>query len=141
MNNKQLIGCFNEEVVVEKEIAKKLIVGKWHWQQTIYSSRGAETTVKTPATTNKTIDLLVTNRVLHWYENDSLVLTQGYEIEFWDEGTTTVSLETLVVIYVDLVTGRPTGRSILSLSKAGVCLTLIDSYDDAGGDTFYQKAE
>lgn len=56
----------------------------------------------------------------------------GYEIQFWGEGTSHV--DSILVVRYD--TGS---RSILSINTDGTCLKIGNSYNDAGGDSCYQK--
>ncbi|MEQ8881235.1 MAG: hypothetical protein RLO12_20325 [Fulvivirga sp.] len=48
----QDIACCND-IVQSKNLAKKLILGKWIWNKTVYPRRGFGTTIETPESTNK----------------------------------------------------------------------------------------
>jgi hypothetical protein len=62
-----------------------------------------------------------------------------YEIKFWGEGSNTAD-EILVVKFFKL-TGEFQGASMLFLDTSGSCLTLVNSYNDAGGDLKFVRAE
>src|SRR5690242_8422826 len=54
-NGVQLSDCPVEDQVKVKETAKALIVGKWNWVKTTYTSRSAGITTVTPLSTDKTL--------------------------------------------------------------------------------------
>ena len=130
--------CSTDDFVRSKEIAQTLIVGKWDWIKTTYTRRGPGTTVETPSSTDKTFTLEFTDKEVRMSEND--ILTKRlYEIQFWGEGTNTI--DDILVVNFSTLTGELQGRSMLFLNSAGICLTLGNSYNDAGGDSNFKRAD
>ncbi len=129
-----------DKVIKSKAPAKAAIVGKWEWVETTYSSRGAEKVTENPLTTNKTVVYEFERDTLSVYENDTLAEKLAYEIRHWGEGTNTVD-EQLVIILRRAKTGEHLGTSIMFLSTASTCLRLVNSYDDAGGDMLFKRAD
>jgi hypothetical protein len=129
--------CIIEEKVSSKEVAVLLIQGKWNWLQTRYIRRGTGIIIDSPLTTgeSKSFEFLQNRLMIH--NNDSIT-EQRFEIRFWGEGTPLV--EDLLVIDFYKVSGEFRGRSLLSLNANGKCMTLINSYNDAGGDLNFIKA-
>lgn len=127
LDKSENLECYVEDAIKTKELAKLLIVGKWNWIKTTYASRGVEKMILTPESENEIKTYEFTNNKLKIFSNDTLTEELNYTIQFWGEGTNTVD-EILVVVYE---TG---GRSILFLNKSGDCLSLVNSYNDAGGD-------
>ena len=130
--------CSIDNFVQSKETARTLIIGKWDWIKTTYIRRGFGTTVETPLSTNRTFTLKFTDKEVQIFENDTLT-EQTYEIKFWGEGTNTVD-DILVINFFTLL-GEPQGTSMLLLNTSGTCLTLGNSYNDAGGNSNFKRAD
>ncbi|MCC5929513.1 MAG: hypothetical protein JJU28_09730 [Cyclobacteriaceae bacterium] len=128
--------CIIEEKVSSKVVAELLILGKWDWLQTKYIRRGTGIIIESPLTTgdSKSFEFLHDRLIIH--HNDSIT-EQHYEIRIWGEDTPHV--EDLLVVDFYGVTGEFRGRSLLSLSGNGKCMTLINSYNDLGGDLNFIK--
>lgn len=123
--------CIVDNKVLSKELANALIIGKWEWLSTSYHRRGSGTTVETNQTTGRSFIFEFTADNLLIHENDA-VSERLYEIRFWGEGTNTV--DEALVLRTFNITGESQGQSLLFLNVSGNCLTLVNSYNDAGGD-------
>jgi hypothetical protein len=130
--------CPIDNNIKSKETAYTLIIGKWNWIKTTYTTRGAGITTETPLSTQKTLTFEFTGEKVRILENSTLT-EEKYEIEFWGEGTNTVD-DILVVRFFKL-TGEFQGTSMLQLNTSGTCLTLVNSYNDAGGDLNFKRVD
>ena len=130
--------CSTDDFVRSKETAQTLIIGKWDWIKTTYIRRGSGTTIETPLSTDKIFTLEFTDKEVRMSENDTLNV-RLYEIQFWGEGTNTV--DDILVVNFSTLSGELQGRSMLFLNASGTCLTLGNSYNDAGGDSNFKKAD
>ena len=130
--------CFIDDKVNSKEQAKILILGNWNWVKTTYTRRGTGKTTETPYSTNKELTYIVLDNKVQILENNNLT-EELYEIKFWGEGTNTVD-EILTVRFFKL-TGEFQGTSMLFLSPSGTCLTLVNSYNDVGGDMTFKRVD
>lgn len=88
--------------------------------------------------TAKTLTFEFSGEKVRILENSTLT-EEKYEIEFWGEGTNTVD-DILVVRFFKL-TGEFQGTSMLQLNTSGTCLTLVNSYNDAGGDLNFKRVD
>jgi hypothetical protein len=131
--------CEINKKTESKEIAKKQILGEWIWVQTSTPSRALQTTIiETPKTTNKNYTYKFTESTLEIFENQELMNRVNYEVLYWGEGTNLQeNLLTINFLYIN--SGNRRGRSILFLSESGTCMTLVNSYNDAGGDRNFVK--
>ena len=134
----QEADCSVEDAVKPKETAQQLIIGQWDWLKTTYHTRGSGTSIHTPITTQRSQRFDFGRDTLKIFENNALVKTRLYEIRYWGEGTNMVD-DLLAIRYFDAETKAATGVSILRLSTSGQCLTLVNSYNDAGGDATFRK--
>ena len=62
-----------------------------------------------------------------------------YEIKFWGEGSNTG--DNILVVRFFGLTGEFQGASMLFLSTSGTCLTLVNSYNNEGGDLNFKRAD
>ncbi len=134
----EITDCSIDEIVKSREKARALILGKWNWVQTTYNRRGVGITTETPNSTGKVLTFKFFDNKVQILENNNLT-EETYEIKFWGEGTNTVD-EILVVRFFKL-TGEFQGTSLLFLNASGTCLTLVNSYNDIGGDLKFIRAD
>lgn len=130
--------CFINDKVNSKEQARTLILGRWNWVKTTYTRRGTGIMTDTPYSTDKVITYKFLENKVQILENNNLT-EELYEIKFWGEGTNTVD-EILTVRFFKL-TGEFQGTSMLFLSPSGTCLTLVNSYNDVGGDLTFKRVD
>ncbi len=138
INKVELTNCSIDDIVKSKETAKTLIIGKWNWVKTTYTTRGTGITTETPLSTNKNLIFEFTDKKLRVFDSNALT-EELYEIKFWGEGSNTVD-DILVVKFYKL-TGEFQGTSMLFLSTSGACMTLVNSYNDVGGDLHFTRAQ
>lgn len=138
INKVQVTDCSIDSNVKSKETAKALIIGNWNWTKTTYTRRGTGITTETPLSTNKILTFEFTDKKVRVFDNNDLT-EELYEIKFWGEGSNTVD-DILVVNFFKL-TGEFLGTSMLFLDTSGSCLTLVNSYNDAGGDLNFKRAD
>jgi len=134
----QITDCSTDDNVKSKETAKALIIGKWNWVKTTYTRRGVGITTETQLSTDKTLTFEFTDKKVRVFDNNDLT-EELYEIKFWGEGSNTVD-DILVVKFFKL-TGEFQGTSMLFLDTSGSCLTLVNSYNDVGGDLNFKRAD
>ncbi len=138
IDNGQTADCSIGDIVKSKDIAKTLIIGKWIWIKTTYARRGSGITTETPLSTDKTLTFEFTEKKIGVFENNDMT-EEKYEIVFWGEGSNTV--DDILVIRFFKLTGEFKGTSMLFLNTSGTCLTLGNSYNDAGGDLNFKRAD
>jgi hypothetical protein len=124
--------CVEENSVTEKNQARKLILGKWEWIKTIYPG-WTDPIIETPESKNENRTYEFTEEKMNIYVNGNLTSEHKYVVQLWGEGTT-LEEETLVVKFEE--TGW---QSMLKISTSGKYLSLVNSYNDAGGDICLQK--
>ena len=138
INNIEIKDCSITDNVKSKETAKTLIIGKWNWLKTTYTRRGSGITTETPLSTDKTLSFEFTDKKVLVLDNNNLT-EELYEVKFWGEGSNTV--DDILVVKFFKSTGEFQGTSILFLSTSGTCLTLVNSYNDVGGDLNFKRAD
>lgn len=136
MQNELVIGCPTEKIVQSKESAAPLLIGKWEWIKTFYVNRPDGTSVETSYSSGK--------QIFFDFKDDKVIITENniiteetYEIVA-SELNTALTEQQLKINFIK-ATGELRESSILRLSISGQCLTLVNSYDDAGGDLNFQK--
>lgn len=136
IQNQLIIGCPTDEIVQSKDSANLLLRGKWEWIKTFYANRASSNYVETSYSSGKQIFFEFNSNKLFITENN-VVTEESYEIMV--DGIGTALAEQQLKISFTTTTGELRETSILHLSISGQCLTLINSYDDAGGDLNFQK--
>ena len=130
--------CPISNSVKSKETAKALIAGKWNWRQTTFTRRGSGISEQIADESHRTMTFEFLDDQLKILDN-GVQMEQKYEIIYWGEGTNTVD-EQLAIRFINS-SGEYLGTSLLFLSSSGTCLTLCNSYNDAGGDLNFQRAD
>ena len=94
--------------------------------------------VETPVSTRH-------ERLFRFTANRYIILEAGqvvqdlpYDVKFWGEGTNAVDPVLLVHAYRS---ATHSSASILRIDQSGLCLELINSYGDAGGDLNLKKID
>lgn len=131
-----IIGCPTDEVAQTKENAAVLLLGKWEWIKTFYTNRASGNYVETSYSSGKQIFFeFKTDKVI--ITENNVVTEERYEIIVDEVGT--AMAEQQLKINFTTTAGELREISLLRVSASGQCLTLINSYDDAGGDLNFQK--
>lgn len=138
IENSHVTECSIMDIVKSKEQAQTLILGTWNWVKTTYTIRGTGTTTETPYSTDKILTFKFIDNKVQIFENNNLT-EELYEIKFWGEGTNTV--DDILAIRFFKLTGDFQGTSLLFLNPSGTCLTLVNSYNDAGGDLTFRRVD
>lgn len=136
LEDELIIGCPTEEAVGSKESAAALLIGKWEWIKSFYVNRLSGTYVETSYSSGKQIFFEFKADKLIITEN-SIVTEETYEI-FSSELNMLTNEEELKIKFFNAA-GELQDISILRINISGQCLTLINSYDDAGADLNFQK--
>ncbi len=136
IQNQLIIGCPTEEVAQTKENAAALLIGRWEWIKTFYTNSAIGNYVETSYSSGKQIFFEFTSNKVIITENN-IVTEENYEIIVDDAGVAVA--EQQLKISFTTTTGELREISILRVSASGQCLTLVNSYDDAGGDLNFQK--
>lgn len=131
-----IIGCPTDEVAQTKENAAALLVGKWEWIKTTYINRASGVYVENSYSSGKQIFFEFTGNKLIITENN-VMTEESYEI-IVDEVSTALAEQQLKINFTTS-TGELREISFLRVSVSGHCLTLINSYNDGGGDLNFQK--
>jgi hypothetical protein len=136
LENELIIGCPTEEIVRSKESAATLLMGKWEWIKSFYANEPSSDYVETSYSSGK--------QILFEFKTDRLVITENsvvteetYEIVSSELNMLTAGEELEIKFFK--ATGELRDSSILRINISGQCLTLINSYDDAGADLNFQK--
>lgn len=130
--------CPIDNIINSKDAATTLIVGKWSWARTTYKRKGVGITTETPLSAQKTLTLEFTGEKVRIIENSTLTEEQ-YEIKFWGEDTNIA--DGILAVKFFKMTGELHGTSMLLLNTSGTCLTLVNSYNDAGGDLNFKRVD
>ncbi|GCC53405.1 hypothetical protein SanaruYs_36490 [Chryseotalea sanaruensis] len=136
MQEQLVIGCPTDEIVRTKESAAALLIGKWEWIKTFYVNRASGNSVETSFSSGKQITFEFKADKVIVTENN-IVTEETYEIVFFDINSSQAEQELKINFIAE--TGEIRESSILHISILGDCLTLVNSYDDAGGDLNFQK--
>ncbi|MFA9215437.1 MAG: hypothetical protein ACEQSR_16625 [Candidatus Methylacidiphilales bacterium] len=116
-------------------LASSIIIGDWTWVYTETIGRGITKTYQTPQNTNKTITYQFTSDSLIIKENGVKTYSNKYAVGYFGDLNKTPTDTDLVVKY--LTSDTITGVSLLFLDKN--CMLLVNSYDDAGGNTLLKR--
>lgn len=136
IQNELVIGCPTVEVAQTKENAAALLLGKWEWIKTTYTNRASGVYEENSYSSGKQIFFEFTSSKVIITENNT-VTEESYEIVMDEVGTALA--EQQLKINFTTTAGELRETSFLRVSASGQCLTLINSYDDAGGDLNFQK--
>jgi hypothetical protein len=136
MQEQLVIGCPTDEIVRTKESAAALLIGKWEWIKTFYVNSASGYYVETSYSSGKQITFEFKADKVIITENN-IISEETYEI-IVTELNASLAEQVLKVNFIN-ANGELRESSILRLSTSGQCLTLINSYDDAGGDLNFQK--
>lgn len=136
MQEQLVIGCPTDEIVRTKESAAALLMGKWEWIKTFYVNRASGQYVETSFSSGKQITFeFKTDKVI--ITENNIITEEAYEV-IVSEFNVSLAEQELKVNFIK-ETGELRESSILRISILGDCLTLVNSYDDAGGDLNFQK--
>lgn len=131
-----VIGCPTEDIVQIKEDAQRLLAGKWEWIKTFYINRASGNYIETSYDAGKSIFYEFGIGKVTITENN-VSREETYEI-LVDEAMASFAEQQLKINFIN-ANGELRESSLLLLSTTGQCLTLVNSYDDAGGDLNFQK--
>lgn len=96
--------------------------------------RGFETTIETPESKNSERIYEFSDDKLKIYIDGDMTTEMGYEVQFWGVETGSNN-PPLAVRYED------GGLSMLVINSKGECMGLINSFNDAGGDSCFEKID
>lgn len=133
--------CSVTNAIESKEVATEQVTGTWTWAKTTYVNRLSGENAETPASTGKHITYTFREDRLTIAENSDVPDEFRYEIKYWAEGSASVDEDVLTLHTFDPASGNLAGASILQLDPSFNCLTLVNSYDDAGGDLTFRRAD
>lgn len=130
-------GSFDGSIKT-KEQAETLILGSWNWVKSTRPIWGAEPKIETPESTGKEMKRVFFKDTVQFFENNNLLFEGLYEITYLGLNG---AKEELAIKYYKLTGEYKSISPPLILSSSGRCMMFSGSYNDAGDDMTFVRAD